>query len=791
MVSKEKFKHVISLICGILILLINFYGFVLLRLRAGIPPEINLNDLRQIENIKIEQTRDIEFILRQKKAGESLTFVIESDGKLEKIKAILVPFYAQAPLPLIYLIIGFCCLAIGFFVFILRSEESKARIFYWASLALSSALIINGGFYCLRKEAFSYLPGIVFNLFYPLAPALLLHFSLSFSERIGRASRFLIYIPAILFIGAIETTFLMSSLKSSIEIFRIYLFIYYVFRFYLLLYILLAVFHLIIRYRKALLDVTKAQIKWILYGFFVGLAPFLFLYQLPQVIKTKPVISEEFSILFFIFIPIAFAISIVKFKLMNIELLIHRSLVYGILTVFIVSLYLFSVYVFQNLLLKFIHVQKAAISALAALAAAAAFHPARRKIQEFVDKSFYRLSYDYRETILGFNEKAQRMINPDHLIDFFMIKIKKALPVEDIGLFICSEDSTRRRLIFRRGSESKLGSLAPVCLKREKVLARKGALRTEENVDFEEEGLLRENNIELIIPLSFRSSNLAGFIPLGRKMSGERFSRDDIELLMTMAGELALNIERIRLQEEVIYERAEKEKLDELSRLKTEFISTVSHELRTPMTSIHGLTEVLQEGKIKDKVKQDEILSLVASESSRLSRLLHNILDFGNIESQAKTYDFQKTELKPVIEGVVELFRYRLKEEGFTLRINLPQKPIVLRIDRDAISQALTNLIDNAIKYSLDKREIDIELFETKEHIKIRVKDKGIGIPPDEQDKIFDRFYRCPEASKLEPKGVGLGLKIIKHIMEAHQGEIRVESQPRKGSTFSLIFTKL
>lgn len=771
-------------------LIINIYGFFLLQLRAGLPADINLQNLKQIEQTRVEQARDIEFLLSKKEIGEPLTFMLEMEGKIEKREAKLSPFYAQAPFPLIYLIIGLFCLVIGFFVFILRSEERKAQIFYWASLAFSSSLIISGGFYCLRDESLSYLPGLLYNIFYPLAPVLLLHFSLSFSQRRPKTGWLIIYTPAILFIVAIEAAFLLSSLKSSIEIFRIYQFIMYLFRFYLVVFILSAIFQLIISFRKASLDVPRAQIKWILYGLFIGLAPFIFLYQLPHVFRIRPFISEEFSTIFFVFIPVAFAFSIIKYQLMNIEFLINRSLVYGALTIFIVSLYLFSVYVFQNLFLRFFHIQKIAISAIGAFTAAVAFHPARKKIQEFVDKSFFRLSYDYRKTILSFNEKAQKMINQDHLIDFLLIKVKKALPLEHMGLYVYAEDSGSWKLLIRRGEEGDLASIVPVCLESDKVLAQKKAVRTEENVDFDEGSHLAEKGIEIIIPLSFRSAPLAGFLTLGRKMSGERFTRDDLELLLTMAGELALNLERIRLQEEVIYERAEKEKLDELNRLKTEFISTVSHELRTPMSSIRGLTEVLQTGKIKDKAKRDELLSLVVSESSRLSRLLHNILDFGKIEQKMKAYNFQKAELQSVIQEVEELFRYRLKKEGFLLRMNLPESPIFLMIDQDAIKQALTNLLDNAIKYSSDKREIDVELIETKEYIEIRVRDKGIGIPLDEHEKIFDRFYRHPEASLHEPKGVGLGLKIVKHIMDAHKGEIKVESQAHKGSTFSLIFLK-
>ncbi|MCK4364071.1 MAG: HAMP domain-containing histidine kinase, partial [Candidatus Aminicenantes bacterium] len=238
-------------------------------------------------------------------------------------------------------------------------------------------------------------------------------------------------------------------------------------------------------------------------------------------------------------------------------------------------------------------------------------------------------------------------------------------------------------------------------------------------------------------------------------------------------------------------ERAEREKLDELNRLKTEFISTVSHELRTPMSSIRGLAEVLQAGKIKDKAKQDELISLVVDESGRLSRFLHNILDFGKIERQAKTYNFQNAEIQLIVRETVKLFLYRLESDGFILQTNLPENPILLEIDKDAVKQALTNLIDNAIKYSSDKKDIVIQVLEKEKQVEIQVKDKGLGIPSKEREKIFEGFYRHAEASRHNPKGAGLGLKIVKHIMEAHKGEVKVVSQPSRGSIFSLIFPKL
>ena len=792
----KKIPFLLSLVGGFFIILISIYGFSLLRQRRdlphGIKELIQKEDAKlvQVDDIGIERKMDMEFILSQKTIGEQSTFLIEIDGKIEKKEAKFVYYYSQSFFPLIYLIIGIFCFIIAIVVFLLRAEDIRARIYYWASFSFASAVTISGGFYCLREEWLSYIPGVLYYLCYPLAAALLLHFSLSFSKRRLKISKLIIYSPALIFIGILETTFLHSGLNSSIETHRIYESAFYVFRGYLVLFVLLAMLYLIMSYRKTALEEEKAQIKWIFYGLFIGLVPFILLYQLPLVVGTNPLVSQEFSNAFFIFIPVAFAFSIVRFKLMNIEFVINRSIVYSILTVFTVSIYLFSVYLLGNIFSKFFSARETTVSLIGALAAAAAFNPARKKIQAFVDKAFFRMSYDYRKSILSFNERAHKMASSDHLTDFFLLKLKKTLPMEHIGVFIYLLVSGKKKLLIAKNGKEELASLTSLSLDSEKILAKKKAVRTEEDIDFSKESLLEEKNLELVIPLSFRTTAMTGYVSLGKKKSGEKFSRDDLELLLTISRELALNLERIRLQEEVFEERAEREKLDELNRLKTEFVSSVSHELRTPMSSIRGLAEVLQAGKIKDKAKQDELISLVADESGRLSRFLHNILDFGKIEQQAKTYNFQNAEIQSVVREVTKIFQYRLESDGFVLKTILPENPLFLEIDKDAVKQALTNLIDNAIKYSSDKKDIMIQVAEKEKQVEIQVKDKGLGIPTEEREKIFEGFYRHSEASRHSPKGVGLGLKIVKHIMEAHKGEVKVESQPSKGSAFSLIFPK-
>ncbi len=790
----KKVPFIIYLIAGIFITITTLYGYSLYCKRIVLPPEIRQyyekNQLLQIDDIKIKTEHDDEFILCNRKAGESASFYIKTDEGIIEKQENLVPFYSHTLYPLINLIIGIFLIILAFVVFLLRPQELRARIFYLASLLLACAQTVNGGFYCVQEAWLSYAPGILFFISYALVPALLLHFSLTFLRPKLKAYDYFIYVPAVVFIIILVYLFLLSSLTSSIETYRHYQSVLFFFRCFVVLYLLASFFIFVLSYKKTYLEEQRAQIKWILYGLFFGVGPLIFLYQIPLILIKSSFISEELSGVFLIFIPVAFAISIIRFKLMNIELIINRSLVYSILTVFTVSVYLFFVQVSQSLFSKLLAGQQATISVLGALAAAVAFNPARKKIQEFVDRSFFRLSYDYKKSILSFNERAHNIVRQTHLVDFFLAKVNKTIPLKSISLKIFSIDSGEQKELIEGGEITDLMSSASQFLRSNRVFAKRKSVSTELGLDFSLEKVFEEKHVDMVIPLPFRTTALTGFLALGEKKSGAKFSGEDIELLLTMAETFALNFERINLQEEVIYERAEKEKLDELNRLKTEFISNVSHEIRTPMSSIHSMTEILHEGKIKGKGKKEELLALMADECGRLSRFLHNILDYRKIEQDATAYNFQKADVAKVAEDILRLYAFRLKSLGFSVKKHGFAHPVWLNIDPDAIKQVLTNLIDNAIKYSSEKREISMTIIEGRVHTEIRVQDKGVGIPEQEHQKIFKGFYRVSDAQKLAPKGVGLGLKIVKHIMKAHGGDVRVASQAGKGSTFSLFFPK-
>jgi len=224
-----------------------------------------------------------------------------------------------------------------------------------------------------------------------------------------------------------------------------------------------------------------------------------------------------------------------------------------------------------------------------------------------------------------------------------------------------------------------------------------------------------------------------------------------------------------------------------LTQMKADFVSNVSHELRTPLASIRVLAELLNLGRVNQPDRVREYGAYIESEGRRLTQVINNILDFSRIESGRKLFQFESCDLKEVVNGTLEAFTVHLKQNGFTLSYEAPQSALPnVVLDPDAIALALTNLLDNAIKYSGDVKEINVSVAQSDGFVAIAITDRGIGIAADEQEKIFEKFYRVSTGLVHDVKGSGLGLSLVKHIVVAHHGKVNVRSKPGEGSTFTI-----
>jgi signal transduction histidine kinase len=223
-----------------------------------------------------------------------------------------------------------------------------------------------------------------------------------------------------------------------------------------------------------------------------------------------------------------------------------------------------------------------------------------------------------------------------------------------------------------------------------------------------------------------------------------------------------------------------------LAEMRSQFVSSVSHELKTPLTAIRMFAETLGMGRANDAQTQSEYLETIVNETQRLTRLLNNVLDFSKIEQGKRTYRLEPTCLAEVVQAAARTLQYPLAQQGFQLRVEIENGLPATRVDADAIEQAVLNLLTNAMKYSGESREIDLQLHRQGGQAVIEVRDKGMGIPRKEQPRIFEKFYRAPTPENLRVPGTGLGLTLVEHIAKAHGGYVEVQSEPGKGSAFSI-----
>jgi signal transduction histidine kinase len=223
-----------------------------------------------------------------------------------------------------------------------------------------------------------------------------------------------------------------------------------------------------------------------------------------------------------------------------------------------------------------------------------------------------------------------------------------------------------------------------------------------------------------------------------------------------------------------------------LSRLKTDFVSLVSHELRTPLTSIRMFIDMLAMGRVRDDTEMQTVLALLSRETSRLSSMIENVLDFSRLESGKKRYDKQLISVTAIVDAAVAAFQAQRVGARMNFTVEVASQLPTLLLDRDALAGAVLNLLQNAFKYTGEDKRISLRARIDGGDVVIEVEDNGVGIPRREHKRIFDRFYRVDSLLTRSTEGTGLGLSIAQRIVEAHGGRMSVDSVVGRGSTFRI-----
>lgn len=249
-------------------------------------------------------------------------------------------------------------------------------------------------------------------------------------------------------------------------------------------------------------------------------------------------------------------------------------------------------------------------------------------------------------------------------------------------------------------------------------------------------------------------------------IKGEDELAELAQSLNAMSDELKLKIERLKY----------------LDNVRTDFVANVSHELKTPLTSIRGFVETLEDGAINDANNARRFLAIIKKHAQRLGNIIDDLLHLSELESGGGI-EMAELDLKGLINEIAMGFGHSLAVKQQKLSVETAGGDFTLRGDRDRLEQVFVNLIDNAIKYTGEGGQIKVQLARAGDCVNVTVEDNGIGIPKEDVERVFERFYRVDKAHSRELGGTGLGLSIAKHIVSAHNGKIRIESEVNKGTS--------
>ena len=756
------------------------------------PSKIKTGDIvNRLDNFQFDYWEEIELYLDGKQIGQEVLINIHRDGIEIPVKVTLINYYSIFD-RLTIGIIGLIFFVFAILVRLKAPENSSAQIFHLASLGLAIVIISTAGNYSV--SSFGYANRILWLFAYCFTPVLFIHFTSSFAQKKIKNIKIILrffYLSAVISAAILSYFFLRATVSIDIVFLKYYVFFFNsIFRLFFIMSVVVAISICIYGYMHATNREERKKLQWLLLGFFIGPFSFVLFWVLPIFFIGHSLLPEALVLIFLTAIPITFSIAIIKYQLMDINLLVRRSLVYSIIMVVIILTYIG----ISSLITLFINdINPAFPSVLTAIVVVLALQPVKSVIQKFVDKKFFRIEYNFREEQNRFLDAIKNVYDVKSLSELIVDRADKLIPVEKIGFFELDNRTYRIKIIAEKGWEMLRGRSIRFEFENLKTDLSKPIVVDDKiepglKVESADIKVFKRWGMVLVFPVKSPTKIIHGFLVLGVKKSGMRFLKDDIDLLNSVVFAAALAIDRIKLQEELILEQLEAERLEEMNRLKSFFMQTITHELKTPLTSIKMFTQKLQDRKGTQNEKADFYLSVIDGESDKLRRLIDNILDYAKIEKGMKSYILKCNNLMQISEKAVESMKYLYMMNKQSVDLVLPSEEIIVHADEEAIERAITNLLTNAIKYSEPGSKTVVSVKKNNNTANVEIKDSGRGIQSSELENIFEPFSRAKSVEEKKIEGTGLGLAIVKHIMEAHNGKIFVESELGKGSKFTLSF---
>ena len=638
-----------------------------------------------------------------------------------------------------------------------------------------------------------------------MAP-LIIYFANAFPvrmNRISRAIRLFAIVPSAIFALLAMSPFLIPGVELKVHSVQpVDLGVLYTLQSIYLISCFALGFLIMYRKLKHGTSSTRSQIKLVITGLafalLINIATGLFLQLLNQANNFSD-LAGALSLLVFL---CATSYAIIKYRLFDVRLAITRVIGYSVTLGLVAAFYSLVVVLFSS---KFtfvgdINLKELIILLIPTFFIALTFQRVERFVSKHTQSIFYQDAYNLREVLDQLSDALLVENDIDNIMQQSMDVLTQALKPSSSFLAVLNKSGIIYKQIFF-GFEGCPPDAMPLL---NRLPETKQAL-----IDWQEEPnsaiskILAKENIEILLRLGTRR-NPVGVLLLGTKHNGTMYNKQDVSLLKISAKNLGIALDNAKKYEQILHFadtmhkevkratsrlRKANEELKTLDALKDDFIAVASHQLRTPAASVHDALRMLNHPQMT-KSDRDELINLAEASSENLVMVVRTMLNMARLQAGHFTIDKSETDLIELSEKVISQVKVLADQKYSKITFSVPDHPVIMPVDTAKINEALSNYIENAIKYSPEHSTITVNLMDQGDKVDFEVTDQGMGVPEAERANLFGKFYRATNARLEQPDGNGIGLYVVRSIAEGHEGGAYYRPADETGSVFGFWLPK-
>lgn len=731
--------------------------------------------LSRVDHLSIKHTKQIEALLERRLAGDVIVLTF-SDGDTISVR---LSARNSTGFVVVSAVLGAAFFLIAWIVY--HRAQRKGDRYFAVSAMLFGYIIAIGGTGLTLPEIISIPLNALYFLSYPQTFLVFLYFcynfpspvlpdaSLQFRKRVLQIAGMIL---SVILAGA----FFIKTANPTVAHVLLYEQIYRVFRAVILLVVFISFAVLFKNLRRKPTPENYRKVYWLIWGIFAGSAPFLLLWNLPQLLGYPPLLPEWLVTLWLVIIPVSIAIAIIKYRLFDIEIILSRSIVYSTVISFLLGGYVILVGGLSLLLYRQFSLQSHWLSLAAALLIAFAFQPLRQQITREVNRKFFRIRYDRFLAMKSLLTDLENCYTPQLVLDTLQRQFAAVVPVQ--RSFFCLKEgeewmlpqlSHKEKEQWKEWLSQNIQSTFPAMLINQDAIHQIEEPGGARQIPFPGEGG---------ILLSVGDSVLWC---LGKKLSGMRFWQEDTELAFQMSHAAALQLEKVKYFQRSLQETMEKERAQQLSRWKSLLVAEVAHDLRAHLNTILWKLKNFNSELPEDKGKTYQPAEDIRKQIQNLQSFIQTLLIMPQIEEGKYRLQWQMVPVKTVLEEILSQLEGVISAKQLLVTVECPGN-LAVGADPTLLKEILLNLVDNAAKFSPAGKRIAIQAAvvkrDEKEWVQLAISDEAGGIPPGQQHLVFEPF----QEKDGEEKRIHLGLYIAREFTRLMGGELQLKSDYGKGT---------